>query len=108
MSEIHTVDPMIGPLQAQVMHFIWESGPSTVHQVHDAINKVIEKPLAYTTILTVMRNLARRKILSQNPLGRSHVFQALVDRETLQKQVLRQVLDTYFRGDAEALRHALA
>jgi BlaI family transcriptional regulator, penicillinase repressor len=102
------LDPLIGGLQILVMHFIWDNGPSTVHQVHDAINGASATPRAYTTILTVMRNLARRRILNQVHQGRSHVFVPLVTREALQKMIVQQVRDTYFKGDAEALQQALA
>lgn len=91
--------PLIGNLQIVVMNYIWANGPSTVHQVHEAINANRTKTkLAYTTILTVMRNLARRKVLSQQANGRSHVFTALVDKYALQAQTARFVLDTYFGG----------
>lgn len=101
-------DPMIGPLQARVMHFIWSGGPATVHDVHSALNEKADKQLAYTTILTVMRNLARRKVLSQVPNGRTHVFSALITKEELQKQVVKYVATTYFEGDTARMKRAVA
>lgn len=100
---------LIGPLQLRCMHYIWKAGPSTVHQVHDAINK--EKgaaKLGYTTILTVMRNLARRKILDQTKTGgRSHTFVPLVDAKTYTSQVLAFIRDDYFGGDAKTMVKAV-
>ena len=99
---------MIGPLQLRCMHYIWKAGPSTVHQVHDALCKEKGAPkLAYTTILTVMRNLARRKILDQKPNGRSHIFVPLVDEKTYTSQVLAFVRDSYFGGDSKAMVRAV-
>lgn len=94
----------IGPLQLRVMHFIWKNGPSTVHAVHDALNGEPGAPkLAYTTILTVMRNLAKRGILDQRPAGRSHIFEPLVDERSYKLSILRQVREDLFAGDVTRL-----
>jgi len=94
----------IGPLQLRVMHYIWQHGPSTVHSVHDALNgEPGAQKLAYTTILTVMRNLARRKILNQKASGRSHIFEPLVNEETYKMGILRGVRKELFGGDIHRL-----
>ena len=94
----------IGPLQLRVMHYIWENGPSTVHAVHDSLNAEPGAPkLAYTTILTVMRNLAKRKVLDQKPAGRSHMFEPLVDEQTYKMGILRSVRKDLFGGDLNRL-----
>ncbi len=94
----------IGPLQLRVMHYIWQHGPSTVHAVHDALNNEAgAQKLAYTTILTVMRNLARRKILNQKASGRSHIFEPLIDEDTYKFGILRQVRRELFAGDVSRM-----
>lgn len=94
----------IGPLQLRVMHYIWQNGPSTVHSVHDSLNgEPGAQKLAYTTILTVMRNLARRKILNQKASGRSHIFEPLVDEDTYKMGILRGVRKELFGGDIHRL-----
>lgn len=99
----------IGPLQLRVMHFIWKHGPSTVHAVHDALNAEPDaQKLAYTTILTVMRNLAKRKILNQKPAGRSHIFEPLIDERSYKLGILRQVREDLFGGDAGQMLKLLA
>lgn len=94
----------IGPLQLRVMHYIWKHGPSTVHLVHDALNaEPGAVKLAYTTILTVMRNLGRRKILNQKASGRSHIFEPLVDEDTYKMGMLRQLRKDLFKSDVQCL-----
>jgi len=106
MSE-KNIDPLIGSLQAKVMHYIWSEGPVTVHQVRDAINVTGHK-LAYTLILTVMRNLVRRKLLDQKPVGHSHMFTALVSKVDYQKQVIAYVIETYFESNHREFDEAAA
>lgn len=94
----------IGPLQLRVMHFLWSQGPATVNTVQEHINlHAGTRPLAYTTILTVMRNLARRGFLSQTPQRRSHLFAPLIDERSYKLGMLRQMRHDLFGGQAEGL-----
>ncbi len=98
---------LIGPLQVKVMHHIWHRGPSTVHDVHDLLMADPgEKRLAYTTILTVMRNLTRRGFLSQTPDGRAHRFSARIDEGIYKRELLRHVRQEIFRNDLKAMLDA--
>ncbi len=100
---------LIGPLQVKVMHHIWSRGPSTVHDVHDELMADPQaKRLAYTTILTVMRNLARRGFLDQSADGRAHRFSAKVDESTYKRELLHMVRTEVFRGDLKSLLDAVA
>jgi predicted transcriptional regulator len=94
----------IGPLQLRVMHFLWSQGPATVNTVQEHINQHSgNRPLAYTTILTVMRNLARRGFLSQTPQRRSHLFAPLIDERSYKLGMLRQMRHDLFAGNVEGL-----
>ena len=100
---------LIGPLQVKVMHHIWQRGPSTVHDVRDELMAdPTVKRLAYTTILTVMRNLARRGFLEQTAEGRSHRFSAKVGEGSYKCDLLHHVREEVFRGDLRAMIHAVA
>lgn len=98
---------VVGPLQIRVLHHLWAQGPSTVGDVHVVLNEYSRlsggRQLAYTTILTVMRNLVRRKILSQTPIGRAHRFTPLVEKEAYQKAIMKQTRADLFAGDTRAL-----
>lgn len=104
-----TFEP-IGHLQARILHLMW-TDPSirTVHDVHRALNAQDgAKQLAYTTALTVMRNLARRGLVAQRKTGgRAHEFEPLVTREQYQRDFVRYALGTVFCGRSEDMRRAL-
>ena len=95
---------IIGPLQLRIMHFMWTKDSCTVHDVHDALNAEENAPqLAYTTVLTVMRNLVRRTILNQNPAGRSHIFSPIISEMEYKESLLRQICDDFFSGNGEQM-----
>lgn len=94
----------LGPLQGRVMQHIWRNGPSTVHDVHGALNaQPGSDQLAYTTILTVMRSLAKRELLDQEPVGRFHRFTALSTQEAYVDDLLRNLRDGLLGGNGGLL-----
>lgn len=107
MKKATTAD-QIGPLQYRVMEIVWASNDSaTVHGVHTKIvaldRAAGNEPRAYTTILTVMRNLAMRGFLSQIAQGRQHTFKPLVTRDQVRTTALTNLATTMFAGDLEGL-----
>lgn len=101
---------MIGPLQIRIMHTIWRDKSSSVHEVHEQLTKDKSNPeLAYTTVLTVMRNLVRRKILDQHKTsGRSHLFTPLMTEDQYKKAMLEQVCSSFFDGNKEKMIKTLS
>jgi BlaI family penicillinase repressor len=91
-----------GPLQMRVLEHLWKHGPATVHQVHDALNDAPSGKRAYTTILTVLRNLARRKLVEQQVRAKSHLFAPLVTRDQYRVGAARWFVQVQFAGDVKA------
>jgi predicted transcriptional regulator len=80
-------------LTAEVMETLWAAGePLTPRAVLDSLNRRRRKPLAYTTVLTVLSRLAERDVLQRTPAGRSYAYQPAVgDAAALAvREVIRQ------------------
>lgn len=52
----------------------------------------------YTTTLAVMRNLEKKNLAIRNTQGRAHVYEASVDRETILKPRLQDLVQNTFGG----------
>lgn len=85
--------------ELDVMAVLWERGPSTVAEVKDAL----EDPLAYTTVLTVLRTLEEKKSVGHEEAGRAYRYHALVAREAAGRSALRRMLGKLFAGSPELL-----
>lgn len=90
----------LGELELQILNVLWEQGPSTVREVLKAL-RVEPKP-AYTTVLTMMRLMHEKGYLGRRERGRAHVYQARLREGPTKRGLLRQVVDSAFRGSAEA------
>lgn len=61
------------------MKVMWATDPPTsVRDVFERLNRRRSKPLAYTTVMTVMARLAEKGILSRRLVGRGYEYEALV------------------------------
>lgn len=102
-------DP-IGPLQLRVMNHLWKVGSATVQEVMNALNALTPaKPLAYTTYLTVMRNLAKRKLLDQRKTAtKRHQFVCAIAEDEYKSAVVKQIFRDYCDGDRARLDRLLS
>lgn len=91
--------PAFAERELDVMTVLWERGPSTVAEVRDALRD----PLAYTTVLTVLRTLEAKGAVGHVEEGRAHRYHALVAREAAGRRALRRLLGTVFGGSPAAL-----
>jgi predicted transcriptional regulator len=85
--------------ELDVMAVLWGLGPSTVAEVREHL----EDPLAYTTVLTVLRTLEAKGYVSHEEEGKAHRYAPLVARDRAGKTALGQVLDKIFGGSREML-----
>ena len=87
--------------ELRLMDIIWERGPSTVQQVVDALPA--DAPLAYSTVLTMLRILDKKGYLNHNKEGRAYVYDAVVQKEDAQRGALQHLMRRFFDDSPELL-----
>lgn len=98
--------PRLGELETRVMKEVWRRGKATVHDVRAALEKRRRK-LAYTTVLTTLRNLEEKGYLGHEVEGRSHVYFPRVEERAAARHALRDLIDRLFDGSHVRLVDAL-
>src|SRR6266545_5982668 len=83
----------------RIMEVIWARGSATVAEVVEAL----EDKDAYNTILTLMRILKVKGYLSSRKEGRAFVFVPKVDRNTVARKAVHQLLSKFFAGSPSEL-----
>jgi predicted transcriptional regulator len=81
------------------MAALWERGPSTVAEVRAHL----KDDLAYTTVLTILRNLETKRYVEHQEEGRAHRFVPLVAPDAARRSALRHLATKLFKGSAEML-----
>lgn len=90
---------MLTNAEHRIMEVIWARGSATVADVVEAL----KGKDAYTTILTLMRILNAKGYLSVRKEGRAHVFTPRVDRDTVARKAVHQLLAKFFAGSPSEL-----
>jgi predicted transcriptional regulator len=93
------MDVSLTDREAEFMRILWRDGPSTVAQVRD---RLPDQP-AYTTVLTILRNLEAKAYVGHIEEGRAHRYEALIDSGLARTSALRALAQKLFDGSAELL-----
>lgn len=100
----------LGPLEARVMDAIWALDDWA--SVNDVIArfefKRSEKPLAYTTVKTVLQNLVDKRHLKKRAAGKANVFRAVKNRDDFQSSVVGDLIGPMLRTRRNPLLAHLA
>src|SRR5271155_5343884 len=95
--------------ELEILHILWERGPSTVREVHEALHEVQERrPIGYTTVLKLLQIMTAKGTVRRNEEQRAHVYEACQPATETKRQLVGDVLQRVFEGSAsELMIHAL-
>jgi len=94
------------PLELECLRALWTLGEANVRAVREQLAP--KRPLAYTTVMTMLDRLARKQAVSRKKAGRSFVYTPLITREDIRQLAIRELVDTLFDGSRESLAAYLA
>lgn len=84
--------------ELEILHILWENGPSSVRFVNDKLNE--RREVGYTTTLKLMQIMAEKNIAVRNTESRTHIYEANISETDTQKALLKKFVDATFRGSA--------
>ena len=83
-------------LELQALSVLWHEGPSTVSSVHESLPDGRER--AYTTVLSVMQSLERKKLVRRIRSGRAHVYESAYSQEIIVRRATDDFVTNAFGG----------
>lgn len=92
-------DTTLGERELDVMAVLWGIGSGTAAEVREKLGV----PLAYTTVLTILRNLEAKRFVTREEEGRAHRYFPRVQQKTAQKNALSRLITELFHGSPHAL-----
>jgi BlaI family transcriptional regulator, penicillinase repressor len=87
------------PLELEIMHVLWEQGPANVQ----AVQQELKRPLAYTTVQTMLNILHRKGKVKRALKDRAYFYTPAVSRSHVTRQHIGDIIDRLFGGSAESL-----
>jgi BlaI family transcriptional regulator, penicillinase repressor len=100
------VQKTLSPLEWQIMNAVWEAGGKpSVRNVMERLYPNGEK--AYTTVQTVMNNLAQKGFLKREKIGLVNFYKPVKKRGTLIEKATQNFVERIFGGSFQALANHL-
>jgi len=87
--------------ELEIMKIVWERESVTVRDVYEAL--LIKRKIAYTTIMTMMKILERKKYLRKTQVDRAYVYKAAQPQRKVLGAMVREFVNRVFNGSAEPL-----
>ncbi len=84
-----------------ILGVLWECGPSTVRDVHEALANT--QSVGYTTVLKLMQIMTEKGLVSRDESNRAHVYEAALSQDHTQRHLVGDLLDRAFSGSTSQL-----
>jgi BlaI family penicillinase repressor len=98
--------PLLTRQELEIMKIVWERKTATVRDVYETLRQ--ERPIAYTTVMTMMKILERKQFLLKWQQDRAYVYEACRPKEQIIKGMVRDFVERVFDGAAQPLLMQLA
>ena len=85
------LESRLGALEREVMTLVWQGGGEI--SVREA-SGLLESSVAYTTVMTTMDRLFKKRLLSRRKIGRAFVYAATATREEMEGAVATELVQS--------------
>jgi len=89
------------PLELLCLKALWSLQQGTVKDVQQIVSQT--RPLAYTTIMTVLDRLVHKGKLTRQKVGRAFLYAPQTPRDVMRRAAIRELVEGYFDGSEEQL-----
>lgn len=83
---------LLGSLELEAMEFMWQAGEAAVRQVADSIGG--RRPIAYTTVMTVMGHLVDKGLLRRTLEGKRYRYRVAQDKSEFLHRASQHMIRT--------------
>ena len=88
--------------ELDLLQVLWPLGAATARQVHEAMRQ--EKPdVTYATVLRLMQIMHGKGLLIRDESERAHLYAPAQPQDSLQTNLLKELMRKAFAGSAKAL-----
>ncbi len=94
------------PQELAIMKVVWRLDTPTVRAVYEALRK--SRPIAYTTVMTMMNVLEDKGYLAKKTTGSAHIYTPTKPRHQVVGAMVRDFVDRVFDGASASLLLHLA
>ena len=95
------ITPRPTDAELAILRVLWERGPSTVREVHDALSQTHDS--GYTTVLKLMQIMTDKGLVDRDESQRAHVYASRLGEQRTQRQLIGDLVERAFGGSPAKL-----
>ena len=84
------LESRLGVLEREVMAVVWRAGEMNVREACERL----DSSFAYTTVMTTMDRLFKKRLLARRKVGRAFVYSATATREEMEGAVATELVQS--------------
>lgn len=95
----------LGETEMEILNHVWKLGEASVTDVREQMLQ--SREVAYTTVMTIMKNLSDKSYLKYRKEGMSYIYSAAVQPDQVRFSLIDRLIDKVFQGSPKDLVQTL-
>lgn len=90
-------------LELEILKVLWRESPLPVRDVRARLKEHAKRPLAHSSVITILNIMVGKGYLARRKEGKSFLFSPKVSRESIRSSLVGDLLGRVFEGSASAM-----
>jgi BlaI family transcriptional regulator, penicillinase repressor len=90
-------------LELDILKILWEESPLPVREVRLRLEREAARPLAHSSVITMLNIMHRKGFLRRKREGKAFLFAPKVEKGRITGNMMRDLMSRAFDGSAKAL-----
>ncbi len=86
-----------------ILQVLWAAGPLGTRDIVERLNEARAKPLAYSSVHTILSIMLKKGLLARDKGRKSHIFQPAHAKEEVEAKLIKRLKHTVFGGSTMRL-----
>jgi len=84
--------------ELEILHILWEKGPSTVRDINVILN--LKRDVGYTTTLKLMQIMNEKGLVNRDTTSKIHIYNHIVREHETKNNLVNEFINVAFQGSA--------
>ena len=94
-------------LELEILKVLWEESPLPVREVRARLESQANRPLAHSSVITILNIMYRKGYLRRQKKGKSFLFSPKVEKENVAGSIMEDLLTRLFNGSPKEVMLSL-
>jgi BlaI family transcriptional regulator, penicillinase repressor len=90
-------------LELDILKVLWKESPLPVREVRARLEADADRPLAHSSVITMLNIMHRKGFLKRRKIGKAFVFSPKAEKESVTGNMMRDLLSRVFDGSTSAM-----